>query len=398
MPLDISKVAGEVFALAHRMRERHGEREEAISFALKTMHEATGRLEGLKQKVAASRTTYLVAEIVEGLGEKFAACAVPIDFTVIATDGSHIDVDRHQAARCYLINTGSVVMRYGTSPAARLASTPRFYGDEADLEITPPGGGRGQAVEGTLLGIKRAVEELRALLELAGALPAGTEVLGLLDGSLILWGLEAYPEFVADVLVGREMVGCLDGMKEIARRLKFALASYISYPRSTDVVNLLRVAVCPVEAADCDRLCPPGKERACDRLSGLRDRDLFFRTLLPGERSALFASRSQIVRSRYGVHRIHFYYLHTGDEIARVEVPAWVAEDRGLLELSHALILDQCRRGQGYPVALMEAHEQAVLSTRDRENFRSLLESALAEARLPLTASGKSTSKRIRWL
>ena len=34
--------------------------------------------------------------------------------------------------------------------------------------------------------------------------------------------------------------------------------------------------------------------------------------------------------------------------------------------LTHSLIVEQCRKGQGYPVVISEVHEQAVLSGRDR--------------------------------
>jgi NurA-like 5'-3' nuclease len=86
------------------------------------------------------------------------------------------------------------------------------------------------------------------------------------------------------------------------------------------------------------------------------------------------------------------------DEIARVEVPQWVAMDENLLNLTHALVLDQCRRGQGYPVALSEAHEQAVVTTADKENFWQLVDSSLMEERLPTLTSAKSRSKRTRWV
>ncbi len=98
------------------------------------------------------------------------------------------------------------------------------------------------------------------------------------------------------------------------------------------------------------------------------------------------------------VHRSFYrYQLKSDDEVARVEFPRWV-EEGGLLDLLHALILDQCRRGQGYPVALSESHEQAVLTGSDREQFRHLVELALTEHRLPTTVSEKDRSKRTRWL
>ena len=87
-----------------------------------------------------------------------------------------------------------------------------------------------------------------------------------------------------------------------------------------------------------------------------------------------------------------------GDEIARIEMPRWVARDENLLNLVHSLVLDQCRRGQGYPVALSEAHEQAVVTAADRENFWQLVESSLIEEKLPSVSSAKSRSKRTRWV
>ena len=75
-----------------------------------------------------------------------------------------------------------------------------------------------------------------------------------------------------------------------------------------------------------------------------------------------------------------------------------VATDKGLLGLVHSLVLDQCQRGQGYPVALSEAHEKAVVTGADREQFWQLVESSLVDERLPTLSSAKSFSKRTRWI
>jgi hypothetical protein len=187
-------------------------------------------------------------------------------------------------------------------------------------------------------------------------------------------------------------------MKKLNGERRLALASYISFPRSTDVVNVLRLIICPGDIPDCDRDCPPGKDRACEAVAGVRDRDLFMLLLGDGERSALFTSPSKVVAEHYGEHRVHFFYLRAGDEIARVEVPQWVAENEGLLGLTHGLLLDQCRRGHGYPVALSEAHELAVVTGTDRESFWELVESSLIEEHLPTPGSAKGFSKRTRWV
>ena len=231
------------------------------------------------------------------------------------------------------------------------------------------------------------------LLGVGHRIPDRAELLSILVGNL-------YPEFVLEELMYRGFIKYLDEIKKLNRDRRIAIASYISFPRSTDVVNTLRVAICPNEIPDCDRYCAEivlGK-RECDAVAGIRDRELFYNLLTDGERSALFISRSSIVEKRYGRHRIHFFYLRVGEEIARIEVPQWVAMDESLLNLAHCLVLDQCRRGHGYPVALSEAHEQAVVTGADRQNFQRLLEISLAEEKIPLTTSAKNHSKRTRWI
>jgi len=126
-------------------------------------------------------------------------------------------------------------------------------------------------------------------------------------------------------------------------------------------------------------------------------RELFSDVLETGERSAIFISPSRI-QKRYGAHQIYFFYLRVSDEVARVEIPRWVATDENLLSLTHALILDQCRRGQEYPVALSEAHEKAVVTMADRDNFWQVVESSLEEERMSTLGSAKSRSKRTRWI
>ena len=399
MSLDLTRVASQVGEMLSRLKVDLSEREQHLQFALDTMSSQADNIEDLKRKIAAGRTTWLVADPLDGLEGHYQAPPLPDEFSVLATDGSHIDVDRHQSARCYLINIGGVVLQYGASPDARLGSFPRLYAGDEELVIAPSGNqkGREQSVEGPLLGTKRSVDECRRLVELASELPTGSSALALLDGTLIIWGLEAYPDFVSEALLDKGFLECLDRLKKINENKKVAFASYISLPRSTDVVNALRVAICPFDPPDCDKHCPGGK-RNCEGVGGVRDRELFSVLLGEGERSGLFISGSSVNNKRYGEHRIHFFYIKLDDEVARVEVPQWVANDEGLLNLTHSLVLDQCRRGQGYPVALSEAHEQAVVTMSDRENFWHLVESSLVEEKLPTPTSGKNRSKRTRWV
>ena len=110
-------------------------------------------------------------------------------------------------------------------------------------------------------------------------------------------------------------------------------------------------------------------------------------------------TNSTVVSQHYGKnHQICFFYLHSGEEIARIEVPLWVAENNDLLSLTHTLVLDQCHRGVGYPVAVSEAHEQAIVTGPDRQRFREMVEASLTMQGLPVYTSEKSRSKRMAWL
>jgi len=380
-----------------RLKEASAERQQRLQCALDTLCHQPADLDDLKRKIASAKTSWLVADLMEGLNGRYGVPLTPAEFTVIATDGSHIDVDRHRSTRCYLINIGSAVIRYGADPGAALDSLPRLYSDEKDMVISHPGGGREYLLDSNLLGIKRSIEEWCRLADLTAELPENSSALALLDGTLIHWGLDGYPDFVCDELLIKGFLRCLDDMKKLNGERKLALASYISFPGSTDVANVLKVAVCPHEPVDCDRYCST-KTRDCDVVAGVRDRELFSELLERGERSPVFISQSSIVRKHYGVHKVCFFYLRAGDETARIEIPHWVATDESLLNLVHALALDQCRRGQGYPVALSEAHEQAVVTGADRENFWQLVESSLVEEKMPTSGSAKSLSKRTRWV
>ena len=379
------------------LKSHRDERQQQINHALDILRSQSNNTEQLEKKIEASKVTWLVAHLVEPIDRHYQPQPLPDEFTVIATDGSHIDVDRHQPTHCYLINIGGVVLRYGPRPDAMLDSVPHLYASDEELVITSPGmQGREQPIEGTLLGIKRSVEECKRLAELAAELPADSKAVGLIDGSLILWNLEAYPDFVSDILLEKAFLTYLEQIRQLNEAREIPVASYISYPRSSDVVNALKVALCPRDTVDSDK-CSECKTRECEFVDGVRDRELFTALLKSGERSALFISPSKI-QKRYGKNLVHFFYLKLDEEIARIEIPQWVAQDEKRLNLVHTLVLDQCRRGQGYPVALGEAHEKAVITGADRENFWQMVESSLITEHLPTLGSAKSRSKKTRWV
>jgi hypothetical protein len=115
--------------------------------------------------------------------------------------------------------------------------------------------------------------------------------------------------------------------------------------------------------------------------------------LAEGQRGPLFVSLSRVNVESYGPHLVCFFYIRVGREVGRVEIPQWVAADAAQVDLVHALVYDQCARGQGYPVALARAHEQAVVKAADRRAFLSMVEGSLLRADVPGTSSRKRENK-----
>ena len=130
-------------------------------------------------------------------------------------------------------------------------------------------------------------------------------------------------------------------------------------------------------------------------LEGVQDAMLFARLLSESERGPIFKTALGEPRelAEY-IGSLCFTYLRTplSNEIARLEFPEWLLQDPELLERTFSLVMNQYELGQGYPVALMEAHESAVLRGDDRELLRLLLE----ERGLLETESEKGRSKRLR--
>ena len=153
--------------------------------------------------------------------------------------------------------------------------------------------------------------------------------------------------YVADVLIAERLQPALARLRAAStNRRPVAVAVYTSRPRTTEVAGAARLMLCEQADADCNRLCTARHSdlTSCDGAAGFDDRELFELLLGPGRRSPLYRSSHLAARFALGLATgqewSHFYYLNGGAEIARVEVPDWLADDPELLALSHAM-LDQ---------------------------------------------------------
>ena len=401
MSLDLGKTALQIDGMAVELKTRQSDRQLRLQAALRAIGDFS--LDSYNSRREQGVDGWAVPSVLEDSWSRRPPPPLLSDFCVVATDGSHIDVDRHLPVRCFLINVGVSVLTYGSLPDARLFSRPRLYARNDELAIRDDSSYREQAIEGVVLGAKRTVEEIRALVEVARELPPNTPTICLLDGSLVMLGLvgHGFYDFVPRELIEEGFVQALEELRTIAKDRPLAVASYISLPGSAEVMRALRLMVCSYGLSDSESRCglPGAGREPCDGcVGGVLDRELFASMLAPGERSALFGISSPIVDNHYQGHGVDFFYINGGEEIGRVEVPSWVADDEGLLSLVHSLVVDQCRRGRGYPVALMEAHEQAAVGGADRRHFVELVDQALNDQGMPVYTSEKALSKRLRWL
>ena len=339
--------------------------------------------------------SWLLARPVEPLSTVRALPARPPAYTMVATDGSQIELDRHGSVACYVINIGRVFLRYGHEPFARLSSRPTLCYSEDDLYLSD--GARRVPVEGNYLSARRDVDEGVALADLADEmLTDDLPAVALQDGTLVRWMLAGAERFVQDHFLERYL-----GYLERMRQRKLPVASYISRPRSPEVIGTIRLMFCPdvavttgkgAKCAECSDV-EAGREPSCKLCQGLVDADVIGVGLTEGQRGPLFISMSRINVERYDEHLIHFFHIRVGRELCRIEIPRWVAQDPAQVDLVHTLVYDQCARGNGYPVALARAHEQAIIRSPDRRAFQRLLEGSLYRAEVTSAQSAKKDSK-----
>jgi len=339
--------------------------------------------------------------------ESIATSDNPVDYLAIGVDGSHIDINRHIPVRCFLINTGVARLRYGGNPNAYLSSTPHLFSGLTDTAIFDKSNiNRSIPIQGSILGAVRTVEEIKTLataLENIDPVESQLPVIGLVDGTLVMLDLlrAGIPDYVIRNILDDGFLTALNKIRQMSKNRKVVIASYISLPGSTEVMDGIRLLGCPFPKSDCLQHCGTRSsgERPCDAYAlGLLDRDVFAKRLSRGQRTEIFGSSSELVKSYYRENEVKFFYVNTGDEIARVEMPKWVAEDESSVSLVHSLVVEQCKLGSGYPACLMEAHEQAVISTSDRSYFLNLVEEVLEGQDMRFYTSRKDHSKRIRWL
>lgn len=387
--LDLRQLRDQLDSFEEQQGDRLDRREAQRRWARRVFETCHEHWQAVQKAVESARPRRLVARMQAPPAVTHSAPERPSPITVVATDGSQIYPDRHVEPAFFLLNVSRVAFQYGTTEEALLDTVPRLHfreGLEVHLDAL-----RGR-VTTELVSALRDELELKHLLDVANtARVAGRPLVALADGTLIRWMIRGMNnEALEEELIAR-YTEHLDGF----RAAGLDLASYVSMPASREVVNLLRFVGGELDAAPPTL---PTEIPGAPPLDGLLDRHVVDSLLQAGERSAVFGSASHIQGAYPTGTDIRFFYLKvpdpSGGEIARVEVPRWVAADPALLDRVHATVLSECEKGEGYPIVLAEAHERAVVRASEKEAFFRLVERRLRRAGVPLTGSRKRRSKQ----
>ncbi|WP_414622383.1 DNA double-strand break repair nuclease NurA [Calothrix sp. CCY 0018] len=427
--LDLSKLAGQMRGLSEHLTAEAEANRQRLQLGMKHLEYAFDNQNELVQIQQKWRDRILFANAtpMEPLHTCIDIMVPPKIHTVIATDGSQIAPNHHEIAYCYLLNIGRVVLHYGQNKHPILDSIPEIFYRPEDLYMSRQWGIRTEE----WMSYRRTTSEAVVLSELAiaatgkGQGDRGTRgqgdretrrqgekveeistpsshsspslttseripTLAMVDGSLIYWFLDQLPYDAREHI----LPPILESWKDL-REAGIPIMGYLSASRSIEGMNFFRLSACPHKAPDCMSFCPNQMEKIpCKLFEGLRDSTLWSTQLKPGQRSPLWKSNSRIL-DLYEDQQIYFCYVHVGTEIARVEFPQWVVEDTEMFEESLGLMLAQVHKGYGYPVALAESHNQAVVRGGDRSRFFGLLERQMIKAGLKnVGTSYKEARKR----
>ena len=369
MPIDYQQIYTRIKEIGAGARERRKTLEERRVKARDLLNSYASELDLLRSKVDSAKTAdanlRCAMPLNESLGSSYPPPQAVTDATLIAADGSQINPDRHGSVQFGLINVGaiSMILNSGEAPGI-FTDTELLYGDD----LLP----NGILMSDGMVALKRDLSERIKLDDLSKKMKG--QVVTLTDGPIELWGAkgedaQSYSDFIQKYLT-------------ILSRLQtrgVITAGYVDKPAADLVVRLLEIATALPD--DLQKL------REYHPLRGVSDRWLFGEKekplLPPGHRSAVFGLQSSSEKNYKGGLSLHFFYLNVGTEghpwPVRVEVPKWVVDDKGKLELLHGVLVEQCKTmgSRPYPYLLHRAHETAVVKQEEKYQIEQMLQQEL---------------------
>jgi hypothetical protein len=405
--LDFEKVSGQVErmgrALAARTTDLDGRLAEAWDYFkdlddLGTIHE---RVQLTRERDAGYRGAALPdahLEIIEPVNESYPLPPLPPRATILAADGSQVYPNLHAAALYYLTNVGVFIYHHGVDELPEQITEPRLHYSDDEVHDD-----RGQVISNDAVNKRRSVMELEVLgRETWHRRDRDCPLVAISDGPLLFWVGKDVPDGdkLETAYLGA-IVHLHDAHADMQRRRNqsASLIGYVDRPTSSFLISLVHLMSLYEEDVRRATLQTNGD------WEGLTDRQLLFRLLCdePGARSAIMVQQSP-QNKRYHDRgenlEVAFFYLNVGTlhdyQIARVEMPIWVARDADAVDRVHALVYDQCQMMWRYPYALTRADELAVIRGHEKSQLEEMIEVELRKNEQLVEHSAKATSKTAR--
>jgi hypothetical protein len=328
----------------------------------------------------------------EPLDAAIPAPSPPDSALLIAADGSQIAPNHHASHLFSLINIGVFTYHHGSSAPPRQASYPilNFPGNTSRAGISAS---VSFSDNSQIVNMHRDRAEIEILSQLVGTSQGHTApIIAILDQRLLYW--PANTTLDTGSLSHQIVVAWQQAMTDI-RESGALLVGYIAGSRKQSVVKTLLSFDIHEPDFDIDIL------ESRDTVTGLTDDLIFSRILEPGQRSAVFVDVShhnESFRQRDPHNEVCFFYLNPGSsgrQIARVDIPRWVANDPQAIAAVHALLVDQCTILGDYPYVLARADEIAVVSRRDHDNLAMMIDNIMERNGIPAEPTAKQATKEL---
>ena len=382
MPINYQQVRTQIREMGGEAIRQRKELQTRIQTAQTLLNQQAANLQELRDKVDQAVAAYPTQRCAFPIKEPLTFHApLPEQVepcTVIAADGSQIPPSRHEAVDFGLVNVGIFHMAPGETPSEQVISQ-LMIGDALYSS-------QGRLTE-DMISVMRDVGERTALAGMAAS-EIGA-VVTLTDG-----GLEIFREPREDKGFQKYFNQYVDSLRTMAR-LRIATAAYVDRPRADLVVRLLELMLPVAEQ---------GLVSFSDRpLGGVTDAMLYSEVMQPGERSAVLGIQSLSARDFTDEISLCFFYLNVASAgakpyLARVEIPAWVADSPDLLDRVHSVLYSQAQLFgiRPYPYALHRAHEVAVVRYEEREQVEMMINAELMAQGMPIdTTSNKQSGKNL---
>lgn len=341
-------------------------------------------------KVNTYSIPFLFAYPYKGFGDFLLVSDSTNKYKVGSVDGSQIedfDYIIMYSAYDFLINTGSIILDYKNSDVPYRVAEPKIFSineirefiglDTFDIRSYS---------KADLISSIRTYHEYNEALNIIDRL--SEKDLLLMDGGLVQWHLQDKPFELKRIIV--------DKISDVLNRCELKniyVVGYISGSKAKDVVNCLKISNCKDNTFNCDRC----KDEFCSYLDSIDD-SFLFRSYFKADSdkyvaTPVFQSRAKITN----IYKlpVYFFYLYNNDEFARIEITEKNIKNISIITSE---LKDQLDKGFGYPVALAEAHEMAVISDSDKTNFERIMKTINPEFDLNFTSRSKVLSKKFKFV